>query len=458
MKKFLAICLFLLFYTGMGFAQNRSGLGIHASGFDYAGPITGNYLFHDRVEESNGNGSGTIEMKKRLLWRPGARLGYYKELNRFFDLNLGLSLTNIEIPLSETDNTYEARLLYDNNQRRELYIGGDIRVNFNILDKTRYIVTPYLFAGITPTYKDNGYGYSYMTASVPLGLGFNFNVGRDIDLQLESGYRVAIGNKEYNHLQHSAGMIFWFGKPGDVPPFAAMTPIDTDSDGVPDAEDECPTIPGKAAFSGCPDSDNDGVPDHQDECPMVAGAPEFNGCPDSDGDGIPDHKDKCPYEAGTADRDGCPVPDRDGDGFNDEVDKCPDQYSKTNNGCPEIRMEIIQEVNKAAREIFFQTGKATLTKGSHSQLDRIVQVLKDDTKLYADIEGHTDNTGSDAINQPLSEKRAAVVREYLISKGIDAGRLTSQGFGSSQPVADNKTAAGRAQNRRTAINLRNYKK
>ncbi len=453
MKKLLTICLFLSLYTGMGFAQNRSGLGIHASGFDYAGPITGNYLFHERVETSNGQ----TEMKKKLLWRPGARLGYYKELNRFFDLNLGLSMTNIEIPLSETDKTYEPRLLYDNNPRRELYMGGDVRVNFNILDKTRYIVTPYLFAGITPTYKDNGYGHSYMTASAPLGLGFNFNVGKDIDLQLESGYRVAIGNKEYNHLQHSVGMIFWFGK-ADAPPVVVVPPVDTDSDGVPDEEDECPSIPGKAAFNGCPDSDNDGVPDREDECPMVAGKSEFNGCPDSDGDGIPDHKDKCPYQAGTPERDGCPIPDSDGDGFNDEVDKCPDQFSKTNNGCPEIRMELVREVDKAAKAIFFQTGKSVLTKSSYAQIDKVVQILKDNTLLYADIEGHTDNTGSDAINQPLSEKRAAVVRDYLISKGISADRLTSQGFGSAQPVADNETATGRAQNRRTAINLRNYKK
>src|SRR5690606_468866 len=163
MKKLLIFCLLFSGSMGIVNAQSRSGLGIHASGFDYAGPITGNYLFHERVEESS---NGNIDFRKRLLWRPGARLSYYRELNRFFDVKLGLAMTNIEIPLSDDDKTYEGRLLYNQNQRRELYLGADLRVNFNILDKTRYIVSPYILAGITPTYKDNGYGHSYMTASI----------------------------------------------------------------------------------------------------------------------------------------------------------------------------------------------------------------------------------------------------------------------------------------------------
>jgi OOP family OmpA-OmpF porin len=429
MKKFSAIGLLLTVCAGASFAQNRSGVGLHASGFDYAGPITGQYLFHERVESEPG--VATPSTKKTILWRPGVRLGYFKELNRFFDLNLGLSATNIEIPLSDIDNTYENRVMY-NTSARQLYFGGDIRVNFNILDKSRYIVTPYLFGGVTPTYKDDGYGYGYLTASVPLGLGFGFNVGRNIDLQLESGYRVAVTNKEYNHLQHSAGIVFWFVRPKEAPPVVEFVRTDTDKDGIPDDEDQCPTIAGPAEFHGCPDSDGDGVADNVDECPMIAGSAAFNGCPDSDNDGIPDNKDKCPYVAGTADRDGCPA--------------------------PEVKTEIVREVERAAKAIFFETGKAVLKKESYTQLDIVVGILKDNPELYADIEGHTDNVGSDQLNQKLSDRRAAVVRDYFISKGISADRLTATGFGESRPIATNETAAGRAANRRTVILVRNYQK
>ena len=70
-----------------------------------------------------------------------------------------------------------------------------------------------------------------------------------------------------------------------------------------------------------------------------------------------------------------------------------------------------------------------------------------------DIEGHTDDVGKDASNLDLSDRRAASVKNYFISKGISADRLTSKGYGETRPIADNKTAAGRAQNRRTEIHL-----
>jgi hypothetical protein len=82
---------------------------------------------------------------------------------------------------------------------------------------------------------------------------------------------------------------------------------DSDNDGVPDNEDECPNIVGLMATKGCPDADKDGIPDHLDDCPTVSGTAQYNGCPDSDQDGIPDNKDVCPYEAGPASNNGCPL-------------------------------------------------------------------------------------------------------------------------------------------------------
>jgi outer membrane protein OmpA-like peptidoglycan-associated protein len=141
------------------------------------------------------------------------------------------------------------------------------------------------------------------------------------------------------------------------------------------------------------------------------------------------------------------------------MDRCPDQYSKTNQGCPEIRREIITQVEKAAKAIFFETGKATIKPISFKSLDAVVSILKADPTLYADIEGHTDNVVPKTYtNIELSQRRAEAVRDYFVNKGIDANRLTAEGFGDTRPVADNASAAGKAQNRRTVIKLRNFAK
>jgi outer membrane protein OmpA-like peptidoglycan-associated protein len=84
-------------------------------------------------------------------------------------------------------------------------------------------------------------------------------------------------------------------------------------------------------------------------------------------------------------------------------------------------------------------------------IDQIVTFLKDHPTIRVEIEGHTDNTGTVSGNQALSEKRAESIRAEIIKRGIDPGRLEAKGYGSSKPVADNKTAAGRTQNRRVTI-------
>ena len=107
----------------------------------------------------------------------------------------------------------------------------------------------------------------------------------------------------------------------------------------------------------------------------------------------------------------------------------------------------------ALRNIFFDTGKSTLRAESNTELDRLVKLLKDVPNLKIEISGHTDNTGSATLNNELSKARAEAVVTYLKSKGIAANRLTSEGYGSSQPVATNNTAAGRQENRRTEFKI-----
>ena len=103
--------------------------------------------------------------------------------------------------------------------------------------------------------------------------------------------------------------------------------------------------------------------------------------------------------------------------------------------------------------IFFDLGKATLRMESNAELDRLVKLMNDAPKLKIEISGHTDNTGSAAMNENLSQQRANAVVAYVVSKGIEATRLAAKGYGSKKPIATNETDAGRQQNRRTEFKI-----
>jgi OOP family OmpA-OmpF porin len=230
---------------------------------------------------------------------------------------------------------------------------------------------------------------------------------------------------------------------------ALMGCPDKDSDGVADAEDKCPDQAGPARLQGCPDGDADGVPDDIDQCPNDYG-PLPAGCPDGDKDGTPDKDDPCPNKAGTFG--GCP--DSDGDGIGDNEDKCPSQAGTiVNNGCPEIKKEVKERLEYAARAVQFETGSAKLKNISFAVLGEIAAIMR----LYPDynlmISGHTDDVGPEENNLSLSQQRAVTCRDFLAEQGISLGRVRSTGYGESQPKADNTTSAGRKENRRVEFEL-----
>ncbi len=200
---------------------------------------------------------------------------------------------------------------------------------------------------------------------------------------------------------------------------------DRDHDGVPDKDDRCPDVAGLASLQGCPDTDGDGIADNVDACPDKAGPAKFNGCPDTDGDGIPDNLDRCPTVAGTA----------------------------ANNGCPELSEKTKKLFEKALTGIQFETGKATIKPVSFPILNQVVDVMKENPSYDLEIHGHTDNVGNAEKNLKLSEDRAASVLNYIQNKGVQADRMKSFGHGDTQPVGDNKTPAGRAQNRRVEFKV-----
>jgi OmpA-OmpF porin, OOP family len=236
---------------------------------------------------------------------------------------------------------------------------------------------------------------------------------------------------------------------------------DRDGDGIADAVDKCPDVKGLARWKGCPDpdKDHDSVLDVDDKCPDIPGLPKYQGCPvpDTDGDGVNDEQDMCPDKPGSPEFNGCPIPDTDGDGINDKEDKCPTIAGVASNaGCPIIKKEIVEKVNFAARNIFFGTGSDKVLAGSYAALDNVASILKADRTLKLAVEGHSDNTGIAEKNLALSQKRADAVKNFLVNKGIAAGRLEAKGFGQEKPIADNSTPGGRATNRRVELKLSNH--
>lgn len=188
-------------------------------------------------------------------------------------------------------------------------------------------------------------------------------------------------------------------------------------------------------------------------CPSTAEAaePAMEAPGDADGDGVTDDKDRCPTTPTGAkvDANGCEL-DSDGDGVVDSKDACPGTPAGVKvdaKGC-EIMAKAI-----SLSGIYFRTDSAELKSESIAVLDATADTLNANPGVGVEIAGHTDSQGDAGYNQGLSQRRADAVRSYLISKGVNGSRLSAAGYGETQPVADNGTSEGRAQNRRVELRI-----
>jgi outer membrane protein OmpA-like peptidoglycan-associated protein len=244
--------------------------------------------------------------------------------------------------------------------------------------------------------------------------------------------------------------------------FVEARPGDRDGDGYMDPQDKCPDRPenfqGFEDGDGCPDdadTDGDGITDNKDSC--VLEPEDKDSYLDQDLDTLADATDKCPLEAedpdGYEDEDGCPDPDNDKDTVADVKDQCPNEIGSTSQeplGCPtKPALVVVTDCEvKITQQIHFEFNKDKIRPESFPVLDAVVEALQKNPAIKIEVQGHTDNKGAAAYNKNLSDRRANSVMKYLVSHGVEMGRLTAHGYGFERPLVDNSTEQNRALNRR----------
>jgi outer membrane protein OmpA-like peptidoglycan-associated protein len=386
-----------------------------------------------------------------------------------FSFGLTGSVNKIDKWVSRVPGTSATDLVSDPGNLSYYGIDATVKYSFMELLKSKWLDPSAHIGGGYTFFGDASAG------TVNGGLGLTFWVTENVGLQFQSTYKHSFDDNRVadsdvpTHIQHFAGVSFKFGgkdtdgdgiydKDDACPEVAGLPEFkgcpDTDKDGIQDSADACPEVAGLAEFNGCPDTDGDGIIDSEDDCVDVKGTKIMKGCPDTDGDGVADKNDNCPTVAGAKDNAGCPWPDTDADGVADKDDKCPTvKGTIANNGCPEVSDEAMKKLNDYGKTILFNSGKASFQKQTIPVLQAMAAILKEYPTANFSLEGHTDSDGKEAMNQKLSEERAAAVKNFLVENGIEASRLSSKGFGESMPVDSNKTAKGKANNRRVEVKL-----
>lgn len=267
-------------------------------------------------------------------------------------------------------------------------------------------------------------GTDHDETRVNIGAGFRYNVSDSVALRGDLREFHGIDESTFD-TQVSLGISFAFHRTVGTP-----TPPDTDGDGVPDSRDQCPGTPAGATVDamGCePDADRDGVADVRDACPNTPRGAKVDsrGCElDSDNDGVVDSQDLCPNTTAGAD-----------------VDET---------GCE----GVTETIETFTIEVQFPLNSSVIGNAYDAEIRRVADALKKNPETIVEIAGHADNTGKASYNKFLSQRRAQAVADRLTGPlGVDPAKVSATGYGETEPVASNATAAGRAENRRVEARI-----
>ncbi len=348
--------------------------------------------------------------------------------NATFGLSLQMNPKNSAIkPRFDVEYTsltdLESFFTSTSDQRKDIdsLLRGSINGVYEFFDNTDRDFRPYVLVGAG--YERVGSGVDTFDSNpfIQGGAGLKYIINDSWAIRGEvKALQIVGGDKEENNeLIATVGFSIPFGT------YAKEKPdiIDTDGDGVMDQLDKCPNTPKgtKVDGSGCK------LPEPKTIIKqIIEPAPmSFD-------------NNECPVKTN--------LPDRDRDGVEDSIDQCPNtpcDFSVDKKGCPV----------KAILRIHFDTDKASIRAESQPKVDKFSEFLMKNRGSLVKIEGHTDFRGSDNYNMILSKKRAASIQHSLIEYGVSPSRLSAVGKGEKEPVAENKTENGMAQNRRIEVHL-----
>ncbi|WP_295798662.1 DUF6089 family protein [Mucilaginibacter sp.] len=393
--------------------------------------------------------------RKQDFTHPKVELGYGAYIKKQITSGFGIQADfmggklggeNSQVgPLGNTYDSYSTKLHY------AVSLSGNVTVGNISWRNNKNAIQPYVTAGVgamhyTPVITSGGVSQNFKTADngsinelfVPVGVGVKLNVARGVNIDLGyqlnfvysdnvDGFNYGSNNDRFSYAH--AGLEFALGK-SSKPQMASHNPVSSmRTEYLTENQNTKNQLQSEIDAQK---AQNDQL--KADLATTNANLAKFT--TDSDGDGVPDFFDKCPNTpTGTkVDGAGCPLP----------VAK------------PDVKVYVTEEdrkvVKEAIKNLEFDFGKATIRAHSYPSLDRVADLLV--AKNFSlKLAGHTDNVGSNDANLRLSKERSESIKSYLVSKGANASRIEATGYGETQPIASNKTAKGRQQNRRVEFTL-----
>lgn len=387
-------------------SESRLMAGLSAIFLDYQGPLTGN----------------PTQIRS---FDPGISFGAHTYVTKWMNASLNSAfIPEATYPVGE--NQYISTSLIDVNTLVQ------IKSNGTFLEEDAF-VAPYFTTGFGLNTASNN-----VRLYIPAGIGLKFQVTPNFSFQFESMYKQRLGKEKYQHISHSIGFVFALPgqskpvrptpvRPEKPAPVIAEAPlVDSDNDGVADRDDLCPDVKGLALYLGCPEEEKHDTPSKTNSSVPIVDANKKTSTP-SPIDNSPVILDV--QDGNTVEQ---PVP----------------------NKIHEMSSADRKYIEAAMGNIYFEASSDQLTPESYAVLDTVAMILNRNPEYDLQVLGHTDNTGNQNSNLVLSIKRAFKVKYYLVyERNVRLSRITSDGYSSVAPVADNSTEEGRAKNRRVEFKL-----